>query len=51
MMGVKVMRLVIEKDGRVIREVEVRNYREAVVEFAKSLDRMTGKDRRDVIPP
>jgi len=44
------MRLIIERNGRVIREVKVKSYHEAAAEFINTLNEMIG-DRSKLIPP
>ena len=44
------MRLIIERNGRVIREVRVKSYHEAATEFINTLNEMSG-DRSKLIPP
>ena len=44
------MRLIIERNGRVIREVKVKSYHEAAAEFINTLNEMSG-DRSKLIPP
>ena len=43
--------MIVKKDGRIIKEVKVKNYGEAVTEFAKSLEQIAKKDRSKLIPP
>ena len=45
------MRMIVKKDGKIIREVKVKDYGEAVIEFAKSLEQIAEKDRSRLIPP
>ena len=45
------MRMIVKKNGRIVKEVKVKDYGEAVMEFAKSLQQIAEKDRSKLIPP
>ena len=44
------MKLIIERNGRVVKEVRVKSYHEAAAEFINTLNMMSG-DRGKLIPP
>ena len=44
------MKLIIERNGRVVKEVKVKSYHEAAAEFINTLNEMSG-DRSKLIPP
>jgi len=43
--------MIVKKNGRIVKEVKVKDYGEAVMEFAKSLQQIAEKDRSKLIPP